>query len=179
MTEPSQPQESALHFEHQRHRQPLKLPADHELILAVPPLRSAVNLARIIRVAGCCGVSKIIACEPGRIDPKITRDALQSVELEQRRSLPPVLKKLKAIGWTLVGLEQTSHSQLIYEYLFPQKVVLVLGHERQGIADDVLQLLDITIEIPVFGQPPSYNVATATAQALYEYCRQQYPKVSE
>jgi len=32
------------------------------------------------------------------------------------------------------------------------------------------------IEIPVFGLPYSYNVATATALALYEYCRQQFSR---
>jgi tRNA G18 (ribose-2'-O)-methylase SpoU len=30
------------------------------------------------------------------------------------------------------------------------------------------------VEIPVYGLPYSYNVATATAMALYEFCRQ-YP----
>ena len=35
-------------------------------------------------------------------------------------------------------------------------------------------MLDDVVEIPVWGMPYSYNVATATAMALYEYCRQ-YP----
>jgi tRNA G18 (ribose-2'-O)-methylase SpoU len=34
--------------------------------------------------------------------------------------------------------------------------------------------LDDVIEIPVYGQPYSFNVATATTMAVYEYCRQ-YP----
>ena len=44
------------------------------------------------------------------------------------------------------------------------------GAEQLGIdmgEDDV-------VEIPVYGLPHAYNVATATAMALYEYCRQ-YP----
>ena len=35
-----------------------------------------------------------------------------------------------------------------------------------------LALLDEAIEIPVWGLPHSYNAATATCMALYEYCRQ-------
>jgi tRNA G18 (ribose-2'-O)-methylase SpoU len=53
--------------------------------------------------------------------------------------------------------------------------VLVLGNERQGIDDDSLRLLDHAVEIPVYGLPYSFNVATAAAMALYEYCRQ-YPQ---
>jgi tRNA G18 (ribose-2'-O)-methylase SpoU len=36
----------------------------------------------------------------------------------------------------------------------------------------LLPLLDKVVEIPVYGLPHSYNVATATTMALYEYCRQ-------
>ena len=42
------------------------------------------------------------------------------------------------------------------------------------LEEPILELLDATVEIPVYGLPFSYNVATATAMALYEYCRQ-YP----
>ena len=96
------------------------------------------------------------------------------MKLEIRRSLPPVLEKLRAEGYTLVGLEQTTNSHNLHTYQFPHQTVLVAGHERRGLDKETLQLLDATVEIPVYGLPFSYNVATATAMALYEYCRQ-YP----
>lgn len=159
-------------FLHERHKPLDKLPADRELLLVCPQLRSNVNLSRIARAAGCCGVKKMIIEGNAKIDRKIARDASDTIEFERRQSLPPTLKKLKASGYTLVGLEQTTNSTRIYDYPFPLKMALVIGHERNGITDDVLSLLDATIEIPVFGLPYSYNAATATAMALYEYCRQ-------
>lgn len=162
-------------FLHQRHKAPIALERPRELILALSPLRSNVNLARIIRSAGCCGVRRIIACGQTRIDAKIARDALQSVQIERHRSLPPVLRQLRDQEYRLVGLEQTSGSQPLYEYRFPRRAALVVGHERDGLPDDMLRLLDDVVEIPVYGLPYSHNVATATAIALYEYCRQ-YPR---
>jgi len=50
----------------------------------------------------------------------------------------------------------------------------VIGNERVGIEPDVLRLMDRVVEIPVYGLPFAHNVATATAIAMYEYCRQ-YP----
>jgi tRNA G18 (ribose-2'-O)-methylase SpoU len=50
----------------------------------------------------------------------------------------------------------------------------VIGNERAGLDDELLALCDDTVEIPVWGLPASYNVATATTMTLYEYCRQ-YP----
>ena len=47
-----------------------------------------------------------------------------------------------------------------------------MGNERLGIAEDVLAVLDDIVEIPVYGLPHSFNAATATSMAIYEYCRQ-------
>jgi tRNA G18 (ribose-2'-O)-methylase SpoU len=161
-------------FVHQRHKPPTPLHRERELIVAVSPLRSNVNLARIVRLVGCCGVRQMIACGPGRIDPKIARDALHAVQIQRHRSLAPVLKQLKQQQYHLVGLEQTTGSRDLHEYSFPRRTALVIGHERQGLDDQILALLDDVVEIPVYGVPYSYNVATAAAMALYEYCRQ-YP----
>jgi len=73
-----------------------------------------------------------------------------------------------------VGLEQATGSASLFEFPFKRKTVLIIGNERQGIEDDVLRLLDHTVEIPVYGLPFSHNAATAAAMAIYEYCRQ-YP----
>ncbi|TWT88295.1 tRNA (guanosine(18)-2'-O)-methyltransferase [Pseudobythopirellula maris] len=135
-------------------------------------MRSAVNLSRIARAAGCCGVTRIIATGRAKLDPKIARDAAETIALEVKRSLPPVLKQLRTEGYHLVGLEQTSDSHDLHEYRFERKTALVIGSEREGLSDDVLPLLHAAVEIPVWGLPHSYNAATATCMALYEYCRQ-------
>lgn len=161
-------------FEHVRHKPPTTLDRPRPLVIACPALRSQVNLSRMVRLAGCCGVQRFIVCGSGKVDPKIARDGAETVQIETRRSLPPVLKKLSQEGYQLIGLEQTNRSQNLHHFQFPHKTVLVLGSERQGITEDVLECLDETIEIPVWGLPYSYNVATATTMAVYEYCRQ-YP----
>jgi tRNA G18 (ribose-2'-O)-methylase SpoU len=131
-----------------------------------------------MRAAGCSGVRKMVVCGRPKIDSKIARDAVDQIEVENHRSLLPTLKKLKVDGYKLVGLEQTTNSVVLSEFKFERRTVLVIGHERLGITEDVLDILDSVVEIPVFGRPLSYNVATATAMTLYEYCRQ-FPKQPE
>jgi tRNA G18 (ribose-2'-O)-methylase SpoU len=159
-------------FVHQRHKPLSHLPAQCDLVLACPELRSSVNLSRIVRVASCCGVVRLIACGRTKVDPKIARDGASLVHIEKRRSLVPVLQRLRADGYQLVGLEQTSNSHSLHGFCFVPRTVLVIGHERHGLDPPTLAVLDRVVEIPVFGLPYSYNVATATAMALYEYCRQ-------
>ena len=100
------------------------------------PLRSNVNLSRIARAAGCCGVTRIIATgRPMKLDPKIARDAAETIRLENRRSLEPVLKDLRRDGYRLVGLEQTTDSHDIHGYAFPRRAALVIGNERTGLTE--------------------------------------------
>lgn len=161
-------------FEHVRHKPPTKLQEPRPLVVACSPLRSNVNLSTIVRTAGCCGVNEIIATGQANLVAKIARDGADEVNLIVKNSLPPVLKRLKQDGYTLVGLEQTTNSTPMAEYAFPKRTALVVGSEREGLSDDCLIQLDAVVEIPVYGMPFSYNVATATSMALYEYCRQ-YP----
>ncbi len=159
-------------FEHLRHKPPTQLASPRELLLVLAPMRSNVNLSRIVRLAGCAGITRIIQCGQGKVDREIARDAIEVVEIVLRRSLPPVLDQLHDDGFVRVGLEQTTNSVCLYDFRFPSKTALVIGAEREGLDQQELDRLDHVVEIPVYGQPYSYNVATATTMAVYEYCRQ-------
>jgi tRNA G18 (ribose-2'-O)-methylase SpoU len=161
-------------FTHERHKPPRELVRPRELVVVCAPMRSNINLSRIARAASCCGLTRMICCGPAKLDRKIARDAADTIEIEAHRTLGPVLAKLREQGYRLVGLEQTSNSQDLHHFRFEPRTALVIGNERTGLTDDVLVLLDDVVEIPVWGLPYSYNVATATAMCLYEYCRQ-YP----
>ncbi len=158
--------------EHLRHKPLSPLERPRELVLVCPAFKSSVNLSRIVRLAGCAAVEKIIACGSAKIDPNIARDGAEHVVIERRRTMVPVLKKLKQQNYRLVGLEQTDRSALLSQYSFPRRTALVIGHERFGIAKDELAQIDDCVEIPVYGLPYSYNVVTATTMAVYEYLRQ-------
>jgi tRNA G18 (ribose-2'-O)-methylase SpoU len=159
-------------FEHLRHKPPTPLDRPRELVLCCAPMRSNVNLSNIVRTVGCCGITRLIACGSPKIDKTIARDGADQVQIEVHRTLPPVLKALRTEAYVLVGLEQTTNSINIHEYRFERRTALVIGNERLGLTDEELSYLDTVVEIPVWGLPYAYNVANATAMALYEYCKQ-------
>src|SRR4051794_11279937 len=159
-------------FEHQRHKPPTPLEREREIVVCCAPMRSNVNLSNIVRTVGCCGISRLIACGSPKIDKTIARDGADQVQIEVHRTLPPVLKELKSASYRLVGLEQTTHSQSLHRYDFQRRTALVIGNERLGLTEGELSLVDDVVEIPVWGMPHAYNVANATAMALYEYCKQ-------
>ena len=144
------------------------------------------------------GVSRLILCGTSKLWPHVSRQGLDSeseaVDLEEakrtdaqslqlhgmdvtlHRSLLPVLQKLKREqGYSIVGLEQTSTSSSSYDFKWPHKTVLVVGHESNGISQDILDICDHTVEIPLYGLPFSLNVSHALAIALSSYCHH-YPQ---
>ena len=159
-------------FVHQRHKAPTPLQQDRPLVVAVPAMQSQVNLARIVRAAGCCGVRRVVTARPAKLDAKIARAAATYVQLDVRRSLPAVIRRWRDEGFRVVGVEQAEGAQSLYDYRFAARSLLLLGHERLGLSDELLALADDVVEIPIYGLPHSHNVATSAAIVLYEYCRQ-------
>lgn len=159
-------------FEHQRHKEGSALNRARELVVACAPMRSNVNISSIARTASACAVERLVLTGNPTLISKIARDGADELDISIHRSLAPVLRKLRSDGYRLVGLEQTTNSTSMHSYHFARRTVLVVGNERTGLTEEILELLDDVIEIPVYGLPHSFNAATAASMALYEYCRQ-------
>ncbi|KAK3701216.1 hypothetical protein LTR37_015595 [Vermiconidia calcicola] len=88
--------------------------------------------------------------------------------------IPEYLRERKREGFVVVGIEQTDRSVLLgsEESVLPEKCVLVVGSEREGIPATVLVECDVLVEIPQRGVTRSLNVQTAVAVVLFEYERQ-------
>jgi tRNA G18 (ribose-2'-O)-methylase SpoU len=159
-------------FQHVRHRPPTPPVGGRDLIVACAPMKSHVNLSHIVRTAGCFGLARVIGCGVARLEERIARDGADSVVLEVHRSLPPVLERLRAEGYEIVGLEQTTDSECLFDMRLARRTVLVVGNERTGLDEDVLARVQRVAEVPMAGLPHSLNAATSAALGIYEYCRQ-------
>ena len=120
-------------FEQIRHRPASPLPEPRELVLACAPLRSRVNLSRIVRVAGSMGVTRVHVTDSLRLDRKVAREAADQVTITRHGSLAPLLKRLRSDGYRLAGLEQSVGSESLFEHRFASKTALVIGNERRGL----------------------------------------------
>lgn len=75
-------------------------------------------------------------------------------------------------GYKIVGAEQTTFSEPLQHTMLPQKMVLVLGQEKDGIPPNIMNLLDLAVEIPQFGVVRSLNVHVTASLFMWEYCKQ-------
>ena len=87
--------------------------------------------------------------------------------------IPPVNVKefvisYKKMGYTIVGLEQTQNSVEIKKYQFKEKIVIVLGNEKEGIPQELIDLIDHCVIIPQYGEVRSLNVHVSAAIMIWE-----------
>ncbi|KAM6218336.1 LOW QUALITY PROTEIN: putative methyltransferase TARBP1 [Rhynchocyon petersi] len=91
----------------------------------------------------------------------------------QPAQLTDYLREKKTEGYTVIGVEQTARSVELTQYRFPEKSLLLLGNEREGIPANLIQQLDVCVEIPQQGVTRSLNVHVSGALLIWEYTRQQ------
>ena len=152
------------------------------MILILDNIRSAHNVGAMFRTADGAGVELLYLVG---ITPKPTKKELYLTDAEktlkktalgaektipwkQVKTLPPLLRRLKKEGYTLLALEQAVGSVDYRTYQREgKKVAVVVGNEVSGIDPKNQALCDVVIELPMRGKKNSLNVSVATGIALY------------
>ena len=161
---------------------------DTELILVLHNIRSTHNVGSLFRTAEGFGVTKIVLSgyTPYPLLEKDTRlpHIAQKLHAQIKKTalgaeamvpfayvgeaIEPTLTTLKADGYRIVGLEQDERSIMLPTYSAPDKLVLLLGEEVEGIEPMLRALCDDLLEIPMQGRKESFNVSVAAGVALYQ-----------
>jgi len=136
-------------------------------------IRSAYNVGSIFRTAECAYISKLILCgiTPYPPHPKVEKTALGTTNLipwNYFEKTVEAIKVLKKEGFKVAVLEITEQSipiQKIKNKDFP--LALVIGNEVTGVDEEVLAEADLIIEIPLYGEKESLNVAVAFGVAIF------------
>lgn len=147
-------------------------------ILIIPDIRSAINVGAIFRTADAVGIDKIYLTgwtprptdQYGRIQKDIAKSALGAetwIEWEYKKTLTPLLKKLKSDGFEIVALEQDEKSIDYRKYKKAKKMAFILGPEVTGLDKKTLSMCDKVVEIPMSGKKESLNVSVACGVALF------------
>ncbi|KAJ8385489.1 hypothetical protein AAFF_G00185850 [Aldrovandia affinis] len=137
----------------------------HSALLVVASLiDKPTNLGGLCRTCEIFGASALVLDSLHRVNDKHFQALSVSAELwlplleVKSGELADFLQVKKREGYCIVGVEQTANSHDLKHYRFPEKSLLLLGNEREGIPANLLQLLDVCVEIPQQGITRSLNV---------------------
>jgi TrmH RNA methyltransferase len=134
------------------------------------------NIGSIIRVLAHFGVPYILG-EKGKLPPlspsayRIAKGGAEFTRLVAIDKPVLALKALKQKGFSLITTSSHEGSS-IYRYQFPEKSLIIMGSESDGVSKNLFQLAENKIQIPGTGHVESLNVSVATALCIAEFSRQ-------
>lgn len=158
----------------------VKKPPRTAIIVIADNLRSLDNVGLLFRLCELVRAEHLYLTGytgyPGqseRHDRRIVKTAVYAIEHQpwsHRDDPVPLIADLKKSGYRILALEQTDQS-IAYHKLpathYQLPTVLILGHEREGVRQELLEPADDIIDIPILGLGNSHNVAVAAGIVLY------------
>jgi len=150
--------------------------AQNPLILVVWGVEKPGNLGALLRTADGAGADAVIICNEGGVDlynPNVVRGSLGALFTVPTYAMP-LAQALDWLRQKQVTIVLTSPNATM-EYTEPDytgPVALVLGSEKQGLPELLLQENTTQVKIPMLGRMDSLNVSCSGAILLYEVLRQ-------
>jgi 23S rRNA (guanosine2251-2'-O)-methyltransferase len=144
------------------------------IIVVLDNVRSALNVGSVFRTSDAFAIQKIVLCgitatPPNREITKTAIGATESVDWIYFEDTVSALTELKTQGYYIIGVEQTDQSISLDDFnISKEKIAVIFGNEVDGVSDEALEMLDISMEIPQFGTKHSLNVSVCAGIVLWE-----------
>ena len=162
-----------------------------EIVVVLDNIRSTYNVGAILRTAEGFSVSSVVfsGITPRvhdvsllphlreKLDKQIHKTALGAedmVEIYSSDDIFSTILEYKKQGWKIMGLENNIQDKRLFSLSDPklrerlgEKILVILGEEVKGISQNLYELIDIFIEIPMSGRKESFNVSVAAGIALF------------
>jgi TrmH family RNA methyltransferase len=142
-----------------------------DLWVALEEVADPGNLGTILRTCDGAGARGVIlldhATDP--YDPTAMRASMGAIFTQKlvKTDLDRFSAWVKAGGVPLIGTSGAARLDY-HDFPYPQRFVLLMGSERQGLSEKAMGICDQVVSIPMVGHSDSLNLAVATAVVLYE-----------
>ncbi len=139
--------------------------------LLLDGLQDALNIGGLFRSADAGRIKEIILfnCPVDFSHKKFKKTARSTLKYVPYRIIEgeETLRQYAQAN-TLVCLDHTSDSTNLYSTKLDSNITLVLGNEKRGTSQLLLDLCTQAVHLPMLGVQSSLNVCTAGSIAIYE-----------
>lgn len=149
--------------------------ANPRLIAVLEEVRDPGNAGTIIRAADSAGADAVVFAghTVDLYNPKVVRSTTGSIfhlPVATGAAIDDVLARARATGMHVIAADMAGDDLLVARVSgeLAMATAWVFGNEAHGISDEVVELVDRVITVPVYGHAESMNLATAASVCLYE-----------
>jgi len=133
------------------------------------------NASAVLRSCDCFGVQHVHFIE-NRNRLKISDDVAMGssnwLTIERHNTAEnntvEAIQHLKSLGYRIVATTPHKNDYTIDTLPVDEKLALIFGTELDGISQDVFDLADEFVRVPMYGFTESFNVSVCAALSMYE-----------
>ena len=144
------------------------------IVVLLDNVRSLHNVGSVFRTCDAMAVEKlylggITAKPPHREIQKTAIGATESVKWEHIDHTESVVLKYKSLGYRIIAVEQTVNSMNLTKYKWnDKKTMIIFGNEVDGVQQNIIDMADLSIEIPQWGTKHSLNISVSAGIILWD-----------
>lgn len=141
------------------------------LQIVVEDLYQGHNASAVIRSCDCFGIQYMHFIENKntmKVNNEIALGAGSWVTVNKHNNTKQCLNDLKKQGFKIVATSPHKNDCTIDTLPINQKIALVFGTELNGITQDVMDVADEFVKIPMYGFTESFNISVSAALCMYE-----------
>ncbi len=144
------------------------------LIIILDNIRSLNNIGSVFRTSDAFLIEKIYLCgitakPPHKDIHKTALGSTETVAWEYAKNTLDLVEKLKNENVKICSIEQAENATMLNDFKAEPntKYALVFGNEVKGVAQDVVNISDVVIEIPQFGTKHSLNISVSCGIVIW------------
>ena len=145
-----------------------------DIIIALDDIQDPGNLGTILRTVDSANLKQIILSKncADPYSPKVVRSTMGGIfriNILEVEDLKQELVKAQKNGFkVMVTSLDTENSVYDVDY---NKKVRVIGNEANGVSEEIQNIANEKVKIPMLGKTESLNASVATGIMIYEYVR--------
>ena len=147
----------------------------NEIYIILDNVLDTYNIGSIFRLADATAAKKIYICGESEIPPnhRIKKASINTTEVVEWEYAPDAVGVIKNLKYkiknlSVIAVEQTVNSIPYDKFEYKLPIVLIVGHESNGVSKEVLKAADAVVELPMFGINKSLNVMVSCGIVLYK-----------
>ncbi len=128
------------------------------------------NCSAVMRSAEALGFAQLHLIEIGekfKESQRTTAGADKWLEVKKWKSSRACIDQIKSEGKKLIVTHLDTTSVPLSSVDFSGPTALVLGNEKDGVSEEMIQAADVRVAVPMTGFVQSYNISVAAALCFY------------
>lgn len=142
------------------------------LEIAIENVERDFNMGTIVRSANAFGVRHVHVIGRRQWNKRGAMMTDKYLHVKYHASSVDFLADVHSRDYSVVAVDNVEGARPIEAMSMPERTVLVVGSEGQGISPKLLKQTDITVAISQYGSTRSLNVGVAAGIAMFEWSRQ-------